>query len=96
MICDSLTSFFLSDSILILRGPVFSMPPFLHDTLQSIFPLNYSTTSISVFVCLFLNTGMESSDQWPFLSELQWLRRRKKRAVSVSVALSLSGTNSVP
>lgn len=32
--------------------------------------------------------GMESSEQWPFLSELQWFRRRRKRAVNVSLALS--------
>eukprot|EP00069_Balaena_mysticetus_P015083 bmy_01676T0 len=28
------------------------------------------------------NLSMESSDQWPFLSELQWLKRRRKRAVN--------------
>ncbi|TKC50746.1 hypothetical protein EI555_017875, partial [Monodon monoceros] len=30
------------------------------------------------------NLSMESSDQWPFLSELQWLKRRRKRAVNPS------------
>ncbi|XP_043301508.1 disintegrin and metalloproteinase domain-containing protein 23 isoform X1 [Cervus canadensis] len=30
------------------------------------------------------NLSMESSDQWPFLSELQWFRRRRKRAVNPS------------
>ena len=40
------------------------------------------------FGLLSFCTGMESSDQWPFLSELQWFKRRRKRAVNVSVTLS--------
>ncbi|XP_039326039.1 disintegrin and metalloproteinase domain-containing protein 23 isoform X4 [Saimiri boliviensis] len=77
--CNGLHGMFEDDTFVYMIEPL----ELVHDEKSTGRPHIIQKTLAGQYSKQMKNLTMESSDQWPFLSELQWLKRRK-RAVNPS------------
>ncbi|XP_058563525.1 disintegrin and metalloproteinase domain-containing protein 23 isoform X3 [Neofelis nebulosa] len=78
--CNGLHGMFEDNTFVYMIEPL----ELIHDEKSTGRPHIIQKTLAGQYSKQMKNLSMESSDQWPFLSELQWLKRRRKRAVNPS------------
>ncbi|KAK1336585.1 hypothetical protein QTO34_002618 [Cnephaeus nilssonii] len=78
--CNGLHGMFEDNAFVYMIEPL----ELIHDEKSTGRPHIIQKTLAGQYSKQMKNLSVESSDQWPFLSELQWLKRRRKRAVNPS------------
>ncbi|KAF6361016.1 ADAM metallopeptidase domain 23 [Rhinolophus ferrumequinum] len=78
--CNGLHGIFEDNTFVYMIEPL----ELIHDEKSTGRPHIIQKTLAGQYSKQMKNLSMESSEQWPFLSELQWLKRRRKRAVNPS------------